>query len=189
MAIVTRSGRAASQHPEELDALLELVRDERVGAYLEIGARHGDTFFDVVRAMPPGSKAVAVDLPGGKWGRASSRGHLKAAVRELKALGYEASVIFGDSRTAGVRRQAMARGPYDLALIDGDHTLEGVRSDWANYGGMARMVAFHDIVGEGQRDKSGNPVEVPALWQQLRDRRHVEFVGADSRMGIGVLWR
>lgn len=139
--------------------------------------------------MPLGSKAVAVDLPGGKWGHTSSQKHLRAAVRELKELGYQASVIFGDSKTAGVRQMAMARGPYDLALIDGDHTLEGVRSDWANFGGMARMVAFHDIVGDGQADNAGNPVEVPEFWRQLRDRRNVELVGADSKMGIGVLWR
>jgi hypothetical protein len=185
--LTTRSGRRASQHPEELAGLIGLMREEGVRSYLEIGARHGDTFFDVVRSMPAGSAAVAVDLPGGRWGTHKSLPHLKAAVRELVGMGYRASFIIGDSRAAGVRQAVMLRGPYGLALIDGDHTLAGVTADWENYRKMARIVAFHDIVGEGQADKSGNPVEVPGFWCALTGRR-AEYVAEGSGMGIGAVW-
>jgi hypothetical protein len=82
-------------------------------------------------------------------------------------------------------------GPYDAILIDGDHTYEGVRKDWQAYGGMARIVAFHDIVGTGQKENvTGRVVEVPILWQEIRDSgkyKTVEFVAPRSKMGIGVV--
>jgi hypothetical protein len=98
-------------------------------------------------------------------------------------------VLYGDSKTDATRSLVQRRGPYDAMLIDGDHTLVGVSSDWDNYGKMAPIVAFHDIVGHGQAEKvSGNPVEVPIFWESIRQRHEtVQFVDEGSAMGIGVV--
>jgi hypothetical protein len=188
---MTRSGRRASQHPDELRAFIELLRRENVRSYLEIGARHGDTFFEVMKSLPKGSMGVAVDLPGGLWGTEKSKAPLRRAVIDLKSGGYRATAVFGDSRSAGVRQTVMADGPFDAVLIDGDHLYEGVKADWLNYGPMSRIVAFHDIAGEGEAEKvNGNPVEVSRLWSELKaDYRHAELIGEATTMGIGVLWR
>lgn len=161
-----------------------------VRRYCEIGARHGDTFHEVMLSLPLGSVGVAVDLPGGLWGRSSSRPSLEAAVADLRGRGYRASVLFGDSQSMATQRMLRSRGPFDAILIDGDHTLEGVTRDWELYGDMAEIVAFHDIVGSGQAEKvSGREVEVPVLWEQLREEhRNLEIVDDGSQMGIGVLW-
>jgi len=56
-----------------------------------------------------------------------------------------------------VRRE----GPFDLVLIDGDHSREAVRRDWETVRPHARAVAFHDIVDAycpGVRE----------TWQELR---------------------
>lgn len=166
-----------------------MLVERGVKSYLELGARHGDTVFEVGIHLPLGSKIVAVDLPGGLWGTGKSRDSLKAAIAELNNRGYQASALFGDSQTEATRRLIVGRGPYDAILIDGDHTLAGVTRDWQNYGQMAPLVAFHDIVGTGQREKvHGNEVEVPVLWEQLKGCRTVrEFIAPGSAMGIGVV--
>jgi len=189
--LVTRSGRNASQNEAELTGFVDLLRAEGVKSYCEIGARHGDTFYDVMRSLPFGSRGVAVDLPGGLWGTWKSRAALDACITELKAHGYKVSAIYGDSQTDATRRLIVNRGPYDAVLIDGDHTLAGVTRDWHAYRDIAPLVAFHDIVGTGQAEKrEGRPVEVPILWASLKAQfpRVREFVAPESRMGIGVVW-
>ena len=188
----TFSGRRASQHPFELKSFAKLLQKRGVTRYLEIGARHGDTFHYLVSRLPEGSTAVAVDLPGGLWGTEASRSHLEKAVADLCKRGYKASCLFGDSQTEATKRLIVGRGPYDAVLIDGDHTLPGVTRDWELYGSMAPIVAFHDIVGTGQAEKvHGNPVQVPILWQSIKASGvpTLEYVGPNSRMGIGVVLR
>ena len=185
----TFSGRRPSQNEQELRGFIALLRERVVSRYLEIGARHGDTFHDVMLSLPAGSTGVAVDLPGGLWGTSKSRTQLMRAVADLKRRGYKASALFGDSQTDATKRLIVGRGPYDAILIDGDHTLAGVSRDWAHYGAMAPLVAFHDIVGTGMREKvHGREVEVPILWERLRSHHQVaEFVAEGSAMGIGVV--
>lgn len=185
----TFSGRNPSQDEFELRSLIALLRERGVTRYLEIGARHGDSFHEIMLGLPEGSTGVAVDLPGGLWGTEKSRQHLMRAAADLTRRGYKASVLFGDSQTAATRRLIVGRGPFDAILIDGDHTLAGVTADWQAYGGMAPLVAFHDIVGTGQREKvRGREVEVPILWQQIKAQHQtVEFVAPGSLMGIGVV--
>jgi hypothetical protein len=133
--------------------------------------------------------AVAVDLPGNLWGTAGSQSSLMDATQALRTLGYNVTVILADSTDPMTVAAVAELGPYDLALIDGDHRYQGVLADWTNYGPLARMVAFHDIVGVNQRHDASNVVEVPRLWAELRQtRRHREIVANGSTMGIGVLW-
>lgn len=189
MALQTFSGRKPSQNEYELRSFIGLLQERGVRRYLEIGARHGDTFHEVMVSLPKGSTGVAVDLPGGLWGTDKSRSHLKRATADLKRRGYATSCLFGDSQTDATKRLIVGRGPYDAILIDGDHTLQGVTRDWLQYKDMAPIIAFHDIVGTGQAEKvNGNPVEVPILWERLRQQHvTVEFVDTDSLMGIGVV--
>jgi hypothetical protein len=185
----TFSGRPPSQNEQELRGFISLLRDRGVKRYLEIGSRHGDTFHEVMLSLPTGSTGVAVDLPGGLWGTSKSRNALLCAVADLNARGYRCSALFGDSQTEATKRLIVGRGPYDAILIDGDHTLAGVTRDWQLYGQMAPIVAFHDIVGTGQREKvHGREVEVPILWDRLKAAHDVrEFVAEGSAMGIGAV--
>lgn len=166
------------------------MKAEGVRSYLEIGARHGDTFFDVMVSLPVGARGVALDLPGGNWGTSKSANTLTVACDCLIGQGCDVKMILGNSRDPAVHARVAAAGPFDAVLIDGDHLYDGVAADWRNYGPMARIVAFHDIAGDGQVTKDGRaiPVEVPRLWAELKPtRRHVEFVAPGSKMGIGVL--
>ena len=185
----TFSGRIASQMAGEFSAFLRLLNDHGVQSYLEIGSREGDSFHEIMISLPRGSRGVAVDMPGGHWGKPTSSRKLMRAVHDLKRRGYDVSYFFGDSTADGTFEEVKSRGPYDAVLIDGDHRYEGVKSDWLRYGKLAPIVAFHDIVGTGQKDKHGSQVEVPRLWAELKpDHKHQEYVDDGSAMGIGVLF-
>lgn len=186
----TRSGRRASQRTDELEPFIDILRREGARSYLEIGARHGDTFHEIMLALPPGSRGVAVDLGGGAWGTPKSVPFLREAVKDLKDCGYDASLILGDSAATPTIQAVQALAPFDAVFIDGDHRYNAVRSDWLTYGRMGRIVAFHDIAGAGQRDTNGNRVEVPRLWAEIRRGHDVqELIGDGSLMGIGVVFR
>lgn len=195
MTLPTFSGRAASQRQDELLPFISALNSRDVRSYLEIGARYGDSFHAVISALPTGSVGVTVDLPGAAWGRPDSGANLMRAAADLRAKGYRITTIFGDSRAPENIARAAELGPFDAILIDGDHRYDGVAADWKNYGGMGRIVAFHDIVGGGIRSGTGpdHVVEVPRLWAELKASEAgceiMEFVGAASKMGIGAICR
>ncbi|CAM5769781.1 class I SAM-dependent methyltransferase [Bosea minatitlanensis] len=188
---MTFSGRRASQHPDELAEFIALMQCEGVRSYLEIGARHGDTFHEVALNLHTPSVMAAVDLPGGNWGVRTSQSHLDRAAESCRDMGHNIALMLGDSRSKDVISMVEGYGPFDAALIDGDHLYDGVKADWLNYGPMAHIVAFHDIAGDGVLQKSSKlPVEVPRLWNEIKGGfRHVEIVAPGSTMGIGVIWR
>jgi hypothetical protein len=186
------SGRRPSQNEAELNAFVELMRAHGVRNYLEIGSREGDTFHHVMSSLPMAKFGVAVDLPGGLWGKSTTSRDLQTAIADLTKKGYYATGILGDSKSSEIIERVAGLGPYDAILIDGDHTYAGVLADWSTYGAMAPIVAFHDIVGEGQRELvHNNPVQVPRLWAEIKASglRTVEFVSPGSAMGIGVAIR
>lgn len=183
--------RRVTRHEDEFQAFVRLMRDEGVRSYLEIGARDGNTFFKVMSVLPEGSCGVAVDLPGARWGWEKSEADLRGACEELRQSGRHAVEVVGDSKSKNTVATVAALGPYDAVFIDADHDYDSVKSDWLNYGPMARIVAFHDIAPP-EKPRAG-PIDVPRLWQELADDPQVaerkEIVGKLPGMGIGVIWR
>jgi len=181
------------QHPAELARFIALAREEGVRSYLEIGSKFGGSFQQMTQSMPVGSKAVSVDLPAPDhkhW--PASKVALTDTVAALRSAGYDTHLIWGDSTDFDVIDRVRDLGPFDLALIDGGHTLRYVRSDWAHYGQMARIVAFHDIAWNRGPDWSGYQIDVPQFWDSIKGYyRHEEIVldptGRDN--GLGVIWR
>lgn len=184
----TRSGRRASQHEGELSALIGLFLERGVTSYLEIGARHGDTFHEVMRRLPEGSMGVAVDLPDGPWGSNWSREWLEDAVESIRELGRGARAIFGDSADGSTWNIVQSLGPFDAVLIDADHRYEAVKADFERY--KAPITALHDIDGHGLYC-GALKMGVTEFWAEIRDQyEHVEIIDpADERpMGIGVVF-
>jgi predicted O-methyltransferase YrrM len=74
----------------------------------------------------------------------------------------------------------------DFLFIDGDHTYDGVTSDFELYAPLVRpggVVAFHDI--------NYPQCDVPRYWSELSPRytsRSIIHKTGPDGMGIGVIW-
>ncbi|HSH41804.1 MAG TPA: hypothetical protein VK973_06735, partial [Arenicellales bacterium] len=139
-----------------------------------------------------------------------SQAPLERAVQDLRAKGYDAHVVFGDSADEDtideVCRLVSRRNPdlpsdwadllseekvFDACLIDGDHRYKAVMRDFDTYAPWCHLVALHDIDGHGVVQKrSGLPVEVPQAWAEIKERgyyRTEEIIGSERGMGIGLV--
>lgn len=181
------------QNELELNDFISVLMAEGVRSYLEIGSKFGGSLWKVARSLPKKSRVVSVDLPHGDKSFKESQAPLEECVRALKAKGYDAHLILGDSTAADVVEKARALGPYDAVFIDANHTLPYVRKDWENYGPMGKLVAFHDI-GFYRREglpPGKKPIEVPIFWRELKalgKNRTLDIRRDKQDNGIGVVW-
>ena len=171
------------QNPKELAQLIDLLRRENVRSYLEVGSRFGGSLWRIANALPPGSRIVAVDLP-----RPDAETSLRSCAAALLNRGYDMHLHLGDSAASEIAGAVRALGPFDFCFIDGNHTEQYVRQDWATYGAISRIVAFHDIAWlPGQRETL---LEVPKVWNEIKlGFRHHEISLQPHDCGIGILWR
>ena len=103
-----------------------------------------------------------------------------------------------------VKRNAVvlpAAEPYDFCFIDGDHSYNGVRSDYALMGPHCRAAMFHDIRDTSCLAASEYSGGVPLFWQHLQTHlpsraaaasRTLELTQSGSTFlpmfGIGIVW-
>lgn len=162
------------QNREELIGLCEFIEANKIRSYLEIGAWTG-RLITVLHRLFQFDKIACCDV-----GMARQLG-LPFSVPEQTVM------LKRDSHSASYLRWREELGPIDLVMIDGDHTLEGVKRDFAiNKAFPHRFLAFHDIV---------NPypgIDVARFWRELEGNK-VEIVRPlpevgweESKMGIGI---
>lgn len=160
-----------AQQGWEFRQLLQYVKGAK--SILEIGSRHGETLIRF--ALVADHKARIVSLDSNAEGT-----HEYFAFNANALSNYDFHAIIADSHNPETVEVVRNLGPYDFCFIDGDHTYEGVKADYENYGPMANIIAFHDIDLDGVRD----------FWNQTRrSLPMMEFVHSSSKgqMGIGVL--
>lgn len=180
------------QDPLEIQAFSELVAEEKISSYLEIGSKFGGSLWRVSQSLQPGSKIIAVDLPGGTKAWRDSEVSLKKCVLELCEKGHDARIVWGNSQDPNVVAAVRKYAPFDLILIDGDHRLPGVTHDWNNYASMGKRIAFHDIGWKRAPEWNGTRIDVPEFWSSVKSRyrhREIKLCPTGKNNGIGVLWR
>jgi predicted O-methyltransferase YrrM len=184
------------QEEREVCALVALARDEGARHAAEIGSFLGGTLFMMTRLFPDDADLLSVDWPEVADDETMRFPAARKAFHEGFARARQrVRVIHGDSHApATIARVEAALGgrPLDFLFIDGDHSLAGVRADFAAYARLVRpggLIAFHDIVPHDTR-----ALGVPEFWQGVKDRfRHRELVDEATRArrrgaGVGVLW-
>lgn len=171
----------------EFEWLCQIVRENKPRHILEVGSRHGRSLVRLAEAaMPTLERVTVIDLPAGPWGVKGSNDHLKDAVDMLRDRGIEVNYLPFSSRGA----EAMALATHqdfkiDFAFIDGDHTYEGVLSDYRTFWPALRdggLMAFHDIKGNPRNAQ----VEVPQFWAEFRGNNFDECVDPRRIFGIGI---
>ena len=171
-----------SQDPQEFAGMLEIIRG--CGSLLEIGSRFGGTLRRMAEVLAPYSRITSVDLPMKDGSTLNPAPSLKANCLHIAKSGHKVELLLADSHDPETVRRVSDAGPYDFCFIDGDHSYEGVKADWENYGPMAKIIGFHDIINP--------PSQVDRLWAELKTQyRHKEIIfSQDSHMlGIGVIFK
>lgn len=177
-------GKRAQTCQEFIAYATYLQNEVKPQSYLEIGSRYGESLYLHALVLPKGAKIRAIELPEAGWGRFGSADVLVGVRNYLVGLGFDLDIFLGNSQDPVAIEWAKLNGPYDLVLIDGDHSFEGAKADWENYGQYAKYAVFHD---------AASIHDVGQVWQALKEKRmhvpHREFVYRQGRytMGLGVM--
>jgi len=175
---------------EEIRGLLGVVASARPKEILEIGTSMGGTLYLLTKAADEAANLVSVDLHIADETLFSSFGRKRQHLH----------VVQGNSRDSKMIESTNKRFPsgVDLLFLDGDHSYDGVKSDFLNYSPLVRdggLIAFHDIVEDNETRygvvTGGWSGGVPRFWKEIKsDYRHVEFVRSPDQdgHGIGVLF-
>lgn len=166
------------QEPNEFVELLKIMEGSR--SILEIGSRYGESLRWFAKHCPNGSRVVTIDLgncPDNDYGHRT--GDWWDDVCKEIAEVHEVHQLYGDSHDPKLVEKVRDLGPYDFIFIDGDHTEEGVRQDWLNYGHMGKIVAFHDA--------ASLPAVFKVFETALQGRRHI-LLFSENSYGIGVVY-
>jgi predicted O-methyltransferase YrrM len=177
------------QNPVEIESLYALVCAMKPQRVLEIGTAKGGTLYLWAQAAADTATIVSVDMPGGRFGGGYPLDRVplyQAFARAEQTLVLLREDSHADATLERVRG-LFDGGPIDFAFIDGDHTYDGVRSDFARYAPLVRpggCIGFHDI-----RPQPDSPdTQVHRLWDELSASplETIEFVAPDDTRPIGI---
>ena len=168
----------------------QLIAPQRPKNVLEIGTFRGGTLFVLARLSLPDATLISLDLPYSGFGSFSRK--LQEPLFRSFTRGRQRLLLLREDSHSEETRSSVAKalnGPLDLLFIDGDHSYDGVKSDFEMYSPLVReagIVAFHDIANT--RTDYG----VGRFWNEVKNSfkfREIVNVSASEAPGIGVLWK
>jgi predicted O-methyltransferase YrrM len=179
---------APLQVRSEIVQLLHAVRAERPRYVLEIGTNRGATLFMLTRVVAPDARLISVDLPGGPYGGGypSWKAHF---YRAFALPGQRIECVRANSHdpdTVARVRASLGEHRLDFLFIDGDHSYEGVKTDFGLYRPLVKqggLIALHDIVPDPN-------CGVDRFWNEIKAGFDCkEFIGDPKQgwAGIGLV--
>ena len=192
------------QMRSEIRALVEHVAAEAPRTVLEIGTSNGGSLYLFARAAAPDALLISVDLPRGPFGGGYPRWRAPL-YRSFAGPQQQIRLLRGNSHSEAMLdevRRVLGERPVDFLFIDGDHSYDGVKTDFERYTQLVRpggLIALHDVVPQSAapRAREGasegdefDPGEVAAFWREIRgEHDSTELVEDWSQgcFGIGVI--
>jgi MMP 1-O-methyltransferase len=161
-----------TMHSEDDAAVLRAIAAGR-RRVVEIGVYEGSSAAVLCEVLDPGAELHLIDpfgehgwaLPAG-WG--ATEGASRRVVERARRRHHGPQLTWHVDYSAAVARRW--DGAVDLVFIDGDHSEEGVRSDWDGWHGFVApggAVIFHDarLTQQGGRGLPGPTAVVDALFR------------------------
>ena len=177
----------AHQLAAEIVPFLEYAQSKKPHRVAEIGTAMGGTNFLLSHALREIELMIGVDL------FVANQAILRAFARPGQTLHFVSASSYAPETVARIGR--LLGGQFlDVLFIDGDHTFEGARKDFAHYRKFVRpggLIAFHDIVPDYQTRYGRNTGrwagDVPVLWQKLKPYYSTrEFIESPEQDGLGI---
>lgn len=149
------------QYPNQFSKYLSLIKNLNISSYLEIGCRWGGTFVltnEYLNKFHPLTKSVAVDIidsPVDEYCKLKTNSKHSLSFMKLNSTSQE----FKDF---------IAKNYFDIIFIDGDHTYQGVKSDYEACKNSGKIFVFHDIV-------NGVCPGVVRLWKEIKQNEYNKY--------------
>ncbi|HEY3405313.1 MAG TPA: class I SAM-dependent methyltransferase [Ohtaekwangia sp.] len=176
---------------EEFTQLCHVVHDHKPATVLEIGTANGGSLFAFAKLSSPEASIFSIDLPGGEFG-GGYPAYRAAFYKNFRQPGQQIELMRCDSHhsdTLNTLKEMLGGRSLDFLFIDGDHTYEGVKTDFQLYAPLVRkggLIAFHDIA---KHPEAWN-VHVDRLWNEVKEKfDSVEFIHDKNQgwAGIGLI--
>ena len=164
--VYNRQEESMFQTPKQIaDAMLELLKHD-ITTFAEIGVFKGGSHIlidNLLKSKNPKLESVGIDIQD------------KSLTEDIKKY---INLHIGTSEDFKGQK-------FDLVFIDGDHSYEGVSTDYKNMGQYAKIVMFHDI------NDSTCP-GVVKFWNEVKEgKKFKEFTYQTNNQpiqGIGLLF-
>jgi hypothetical protein len=175
-------GLQIKQYPEEfakyMTWLYRLCKETQINTYLCIGPERGGEFYTIdalFRSLNPDfQKSVAIDVT------------LQMIRNRYNEYKEQHNIEFVNANSSKITRNDIPLDKIDYCFIDGDHSYDGVKSDYELIVPHASYIGFHDI--------NCPMFGVKDFWHELKDsKKHEwwEFITEDERykmpINIGVI--
>ncbi|MBP9765530.1 class I SAM-dependent methyltransferase [Candidatus Babeliales bacterium] len=178
-------GLKSWQYPSQFSKFLVSLAKLKVDTYLEIGCRHGGTFIIVteyLKRFNPSIKSVAVDP-------------YYSLNLDIYAHDINSNATYIVDYSMSNRFIDLSKNHWTISFIDGDHSFEGVTSDYQLVKHNSDILVFHDI------DSHACP-GVVSCWNYIKRitpaSRYQEFIDQYQEvydrmnkkyLGIGVVYQ
>lgn len=144
------------QKPEEYKQLIELLNSKANKKYaLEIGSNYGGTTVGFCNIF---ENVITIDI----------KHHENFDKLKEKFPNY--NYLISDSKSNDTVNFIKSLGiKFDFIFIDGDHSYDGVKSDYEKYKQFLASdghIGFHDIISSDQNKK--NNINVDILWNDIK---------------------
>jgi len=176
------------QKQYEVGLLHNFLFGKKVKNVVEVGTKNGGTALLWAELVNPRDGVVyCVDREFDEAGLVYKDHPLKKRIVQVE----------GDSHSPETLRRlkdSINGTGVDFLFIDGDHSYEGVKMDFEDYGPLVKdggFIAFHDIVdSEWQRSQNCGVID---FWKEIKGKyNHFEIIDPSDKawMGIGILeWK